>query len=157
MAKRGLQKEIGQKRPFRSPKVEAAIAIMRTADVLRTYFERMFIEHELTGQQYNVLRILRGAHPEKLPTMTIAERMIEKSPGITGLLDRLESKSLVSRERGTEDRRCFYCGITPEGLELLGVLDGPVDAADEEVMANLTLKEAQTLIQLLERVRDKAT
>src|SRR5690606_27527328 len=112
--------------------------------------------HGLTGQQYNVLRILRGARPDPLPVMEIADRMMEQTPGITRLLDRLEAKALVSRVRCLEDRRQVHCSITEAGLALLEALDEPVKAADEALLGVLDRSELERLIDALERVRTHA-
>jgi DNA-binding MarR family transcriptional regulator len=147
-----LQKEIRQKKAFRSRNQEAVIAIVRTADVLKRRF-RMVESFGVTGQQYNVLRILRGARPEPLPTMEIAKRMIEKTPGITGLLDRLEEKGLVTRVRDADDRRCSRCSITQKGLDLLAEMDAPVTKAEEEALSVLDAADVNRLIDILEAVR----
>lgn len=152
-----LQKEIGQKKPFRSRNQEAAIAIVRTADLLKRHFSAVVEPFGVTVQQYNVLRILRGALPERLPTMEIAQRMIEKTPGITGLLDRLEEKGLVARERQEDDRRCSRCSITKKGLDLLAEMDGPVNDADERTLAMLDRADVASLIAILDSVREKHT
>lgn len=110
--------------------------------------------HGLSVPQYNVLRILRGARGERLPTLEIASRMIERSPGITRLVDRLHAKGLVRRERCTEDRRQVLCSITAAGLELLAGLDEPVLEADRKVFAALSDAELRRLVELLERVRE---
>lgn len=149
-----LKRELKQTRPFRSPHQEAAIGLLRTADVLRRQFEELFRPHGITMQQYNVLRILRGARPEALRTMEIADRMIERTPGITRLVDRLEEKGLVRRTRSREDRRCVLCSVTDEGLELLEELDDPVDEADEEALAMLDEEEVERLIEYLDRIRE---
>src|SRR5215216_1776403 len=96
----------------------------------------------ITGQQYNVLRILRGVHPDPLPVLEIAERMIEETPGITGLLDRLESKGLVRRQRCTADRRQVHCYVTAGGLALLTALDPLFDAVDADAIAPLSAEDA---------------
>jgi DNA-binding MarR family transcriptional regulator len=147
-----LQKEIRQKKPFRSRNQEAVIAIVRTADVLKRRF-RMVESFGVTGQQYNVLRILRGARPEPLPTMEIAKRMIEKTPGITGLVDRLEEKGLVTRVRDADDRRCSRCSITQKGLDLLAEMDAPVTNAEEEALSVLDAADVNRLIDILAAVR----
>ena len=123
----------------------AYVALVRTADRAKSYFETLVAPFDLTGQQYNVLRILRGAETEGLPTLTIAERMIERAPGITRMIDRLEAKGLVARELRPDDRRCVYCRITEKGLNLLELLDTPVeetnqmfDALDEAELAQMT-------------------
>lgn len=128
------------------------LAIVRTADVLKRRW-RIAEEWGVTGQQYNVLRILRGSHPEPLPTMEIASRMIENTPGITGLIDRLEEKGLVKRARDAEDRRCSRCSITEKGLALLRQMDPSVDRNEEEALAMLEAKDLDRLIEILEAVR----
>lgn len=146
-----LQKEIGQTKPFRNLSQEAVIAIVRAADVLKRRFN-IVEEYGVTHQQYNVLRILRGARPEALPTMEIARRMIEAAPGITGLLDRLEEKGLVVRARDGDDRRCSRCTITAKGLDLLKELDGPVNRAEEEAVAMLSRADLGRLVEILDAV-----
>jgi len=110
-------------------------------------------EHGLTLQQYNVLRILRGAGEKGLPTLVIAERMVERTPGITRLIDRLLRKGFVERERPLGDRRQVLCRITPGGLAVLGKLDGPVGDLDDRCLAMLDDEEKSVLIGVLDRVR----
>jgi DNA-binding MarR family transcriptional regulator len=112
--------------------------------------------HGITSQQYNVLRILRGTHPQPLPTLEIAARMIEQTPGITRLLDRLEAMKLARRERGFDDRRLVECRITPAGLRLLAKLDAPIDAANRRAVRSLDASERRSLVRLLELVRGDA-
>jgi DNA-binding MarR family transcriptional regulator len=154
MKRGGLQAEIKQTRPFRSSGQEAAVALLRTADVLRREFATVLAPTEVTVQQYNVLRILRGAGAAGLPTLEIAERMIERAPGITRLIDKLEAAGLVARERSAEDRRAVVCRATPKGLALLAGLDDAVDAADDEALGMLTERERRELIRILEKVRE---
>jgi len=134
-----------------SPGGIAYVALLRTADRLKTYFETIVAPFDITGQQYNVLRILRGAEPEGLPTLTIAERMIERTPGITRMIDRLEAKGLVGREICPEDRRCVYCRITEKGLNLLELLDEPVDETNDG-FHGLSEAELEQMTALLEKV-----
>ena len=148
-----LQREIRQRRPFRSVRHEGALGLLRTADLLRRQAARVVEPHGLTLQQYNVLRILRGAGAEGLPTLEIADRMIEHSPGITRLLDRVEGKGLVRRERCPHDRRQVLCFILPAGLALLARLDEPVTATDETLLGRLSAAEVGRLIRLLDVVR----
>src|SRR6185295_1524706 len=108
-----LQREIRQTRPFRSRSQEAMLALLRTADQVHRSFARVVEPHGITLQQYNVLRILRGAGDAGLPTLEIGARMIERSPGVTRLIDRLEAKGWVRRERCPHDRRQVLCWITP--------------------------------------------
>ena len=148
-----LRAEIKQRKPFPSPAEEAAVDLMRTADVVRRRLGEVIEPHGITHQQYNVLRILRGSSPEPLPTLEIATRMIEQAPGITRLLDRLETKRLVRRQRCQEDRRQVHCWITAEGLALLDRLDEPVRLAIRGGFKSLSRATASELVGLLDRVR----
>lgn len=152
-----LQTELRQKKVFRSASQEGAIGIVRTADLIRRRFSQLVEPHGISGQQYNVLRILRGARPEALPTLTIAERMIERTPGITRLLDRLERKGLVRRERCASDRRQVLCEITRQGLVLLEKLDGPIGRADDEALGGIPGADLKALIRILDAVREHHT
>jgi DNA-binding MarR family transcriptional regulator len=151
-----LQAELKQKRNFASEAQEAAVGVMRTSDVLKRHMAGVIEAYGVTMQQYNVLRILRGVHPGSLPTLEIGERLIEKMPGITRLLDRLEEKGFVYRERDAQDRRLVNCWITQTGLDLLADMDEPVLLADEEFVKHLSQKDVRTLIELLDRVRSFA-
>src|SRR5215468_993641 len=114
-----LREEIRQSKPFESSAQEAILALYRTTDQLQRRFSKLVEPHGISLQQYNVLRILRGAGKQGTPTLEIADRMIEQTPGITRLLDKLERKKLVRRERCPEDRRQVLCWITKQGLDLL--------------------------------------
>ncbi len=150
-----LQQEIQQKRPFRSRTQEAILGILCTADHLRHVCSKVVEARGITFQQYNVLRILRGAGPPGLPTLAIAQRMIERTPGITRLLDRLEAKGWVKRTRCSDDRRQVLCEISESGLELLHELDGPINEFDDTCLADIAASELEQLIHLLDRVRTK--
>lgn len=158
MARSGgtLKDEIRQSKPFRSRGQEAMLGVLRTASLVRQKISEVIEPFGLTTQQYNVLRILRGAGESSLPTLEIGERMIEPSPGITRLLDRLVGKGLVSRERCVHDRRQVLCRIRPAGLALLAEMDEPVDATERTALDRLTPEELDTLIGLLDRVREAA-
>lgn len=148
-----MQQEIRQNRPFRSAGHAAAVGLLRTADHLRRQLAATLEPHGVTGQQYNVLRILRGAGEAGLPTLEIAQRMIEQAPGITRLLDRLEAKGWVERWRCREDRRQVLCRISSAGLDLLAALDEPVARVDEQCVAALSAAERTQLVDLLDAVR----
>ncbi|HEY2295887.1 MAG TPA: MarR family transcriptional regulator [Thermoanaerobaculia bacterium] len=148
-----LQREIRQGKPFRSRGQEVAVALLRTADLIRRTVGRVLEPHDITPQQYNVLRILRGAGEQGLPTLEIADRMIEQAPGVTRLLDRLEVKGLVRRQRCAQDRRQVLCWLTSTGLELVERLDEPVDSADAEAVAMLTPEEQERLLRMLDAIR----
>ena len=130
----------------------AVLGILRAADVLRRRGAALLEPHGITLQQYNVLRILRGARPDGLCTLTIADRMIEQAPGITRLIDRLEAKQLVVRVRSSEDRRQVWCRITPAGLRLLARLDESVAALDRQAVAALPRADQMRLAELLRAI-----
>ncbi|MBL8859210.1 MAG: MarR family transcriptional regulator [Planctomycetes bacterium] len=146
--------EIQQTRPFRSSAQEALLALILTSDrvLARTATELARVA-DITPQQYNVLRILRGAGPEGLPTLAIADRMIERTPGITRLLDRLERKGWIERERLADDRRQVLCRATKTALKLLAKLDPLMDELDDLPGRELNGAETKQLIALLDRVR----
>lgn len=148
-----LRRELKQNRPFASPSHEAAVALLRTAELVRRSVAIVVEPYGITPQQYNVLRILRGAGENGLPTLEIAERMIEQTPGITRLIDRLENKELVSRERCRTDRRQVFCRITPTGLEVLDRLEAPVREAEEVALGEFTKPQLRQLIALLDLAR----
>ncbi len=148
-----IREEIRQTRPFDSAADEAVVTLLATADRVHGRLAAVLDRQEITLQQYNVLRILRGAGAEGLPTLEIGGRMIERTPGVTRLLDRLEQKGLVSRERTAADRRQVICRITAAGLGLLRRLDRPVDLLEEEIFAALDDREVGDLVSLLDKVR----
>ena len=121
--------------------------------MVRRFLTRIVEPHGITLQQYNVLRILRGAGAEGIPTLTIAERMIEQTPGITRLLDRLQAKGLARRKRCTEDRRQVLCWLTEPGRELLAGLDATMDTVDDGALGMLDPSEVDALIGLLDQIR----
>jgi len=148
-----LREEIRQARPFRSLSQEAALSLFRTTGLVRRFHAQVVEKKDLTLQQYNVLRILRGAGPEGLPTLTISERMVERMPGITRLIDRLVERGWVERRRSEEDRRLVLCSLTPAGGELLAELDPAIDEADDECLAMLTAEEQEQMIKILDKIR----
>jgi DNA-binding MarR family transcriptional regulator len=149
-----LRDELKQTRPFHSSAHEAVLSILRTAAVVQRHISQVVEASGVTIQQYNVLRILRGAGEAGLPTLAIRDRMIEEAAGITRLLDKLEKAGYVVRERSTPDRRQVLCQITPSGLELLASLDEPVDAVNATALAELSDEQQKTLIELLGTIRD---
>lgn len=154
MAESKIQKEIGQKKPFETAFQEAGVALLRTSDQLQRRLAATVEPRGLTVQQYNVLRILRGAQPEAVPTLEIATRMIEQAPGITRLLDRLEAKKLIERVRCTRDRRRVLCTISPAGLALLAALDRPMSDTARACFTSLSAAQTRALIRLLDDLRE---
>ena len=151
-----IQREIKQSKPFASKAAEGLVALLRTTDVLRRLLAEVVEARGITLQQYNVLRILRGAGKEGLPTLEIGERMIEQSPGVTRLLDRLEAKALVRRERCPRDRRQVTCRIGPDGLAVLANLEKPLARAQGALLGHLGDARTGELIHLLDQLRAAA-
>jgi len=148
-----LQREIRQSRPFASLDQEGVLGLLRTADLVRRRLASAVEPEGLTLQQYNVLRILRGSRAEGLPTLDIAARMIEQTPGITRLLDRLEAKGLVRRQRCPRDRRRVLCFITKSGLGQLRTLDPVVTSLHRNALGGLRRADTQRLVGILDSVR----
>src|SRR2546423_12994912 len=134
---------------FRSREQEATLGLLRTADAMKRGLAQVIEPHGITPQQYNVLRILRGAGPSGLPTLTIGERMIEQTPGVTRLVDRLERKGLVARTPCPKDRRRVFCAITSKGLDLLKELDDPVNRWDAHAVSVLPPSQLGSPVHLL--------
>lgn len=134
-------------------RAEALLSILHTADIIHRRTARFMEPFGITPQQYNVLRILRGAGSTGLPTLDIADRMIEQAPGITRMIDRLEAKKFVTRERSSEDRRQVLCRITHEGLQLLGVLDAPLREQAASVVGEATEEQLAVLVSVLDTIR----
>jgi len=148
-----IRDEIKQTRPFDSADDDAVVTLLGTADRVRTALAGVVEAHGVTLQQYNVLRILRGAGAAGLPTLEIAARMIEKSPGITRLLDRLETKGLVRRVRCPQDHRQVLCHAAGPARRLLAGLDRPVAQVGRALLAALDPRTTAELIRLLDAVR----
>src|ERR1700730_17991407 len=107
---------------FDSLEQEVFLNLWRTYDRLRALEDELFGQHDLTPQQYNVLRLLRGQHPQKTPTLTLADRLVSRAPDITRMLDKREQRGLIGRERPPDNRRVVLVGITDAGLLLLAAL-----------------------------------
>lgn len=148
-----IYEEIKQNKPQRSPGQMAVITIFRTADVLHHTVERALSAFGVSNEQYNVLRILRGAGASGLPTLEISSRMLSRSPNITRLLDKLIAKKLARRSRPKEDRRVVIVSVTPQGLELLTHLDGVVDNMFNNFPPT-TPAEIETVVDVLDRIRE---
>lgn len=152
MAESRLRSELKKKRPFDSPEQEAILNILRTNDRFENRLGRLFREYALTSSQYNVLRILRG-EGKPMPSLEIADRMIQVVPAITGLIDRLEKQGLVARRRCEEDRRVVYVDITDKALGILKQLDQPLEELHQSLIGHLSRKELDQLSRLLEKAR----
>ena len=140
-------------RRFDSPQQEVYLNLWRTYDRLRAYEDELFGRHGLTAQQYNALRLLRAAHPEKVPTLSVAARLVSRAPDITRLLDKLAARGLIERERPADNRRVVNVGITAEGLALLDTLAADVRACHERQLGHLSEEEMAVLAALLRKAR----
>jgi len=129
------------------------LALLKTADALGLEAEQLVRTVNLTATQYNVLRILRGAGPDGLACRGIGERMITHDPDITRLLDRMEKRGLITRERQTDDRRVVKTRITPQGLALIKPLDQPMRELHKRQFQHMTGARLKTLYDLLEEIR----
>ena len=133
----------------------AFIALQRAADKLAQQAEQLVKANGLTGAQYNVLRILRGAEPDGLACSTISERMISHDPDMTRLLDRMEKRDLITRQRQTDDRRVVKTRITGGGLELLKQLDHPIRELHKKQFAHMGNARVKELADLLEEIGEQ--
>ena len=131
------------------------VAILKSADSLSQEAGQLIKAAGLTPAQYNVLRILRGAEPEGLPCRSICERMISRDPDMTRLLDRMEKRTLITRQREKEDRRVVKTRVTPEGLKLLKKLDRPVHDLHKRQFRHMTAARLKQLAELLVEVEKR--
>jgi DNA-binding MarR family transcriptional regulator len=132
------------------------LELLRTTDLLTRRLVTLLKPEELSANQYNVLRILRGS-PDGLACGEIASRMITRDPDITRLLDRLEKRKLISRCRETKDRRMVMARITPAGLGLLARLDEPIAEAHRRQLGHLGRERLRALTELLHAARSAVT
>ena len=151
-----MQKELKQKKPLGSREEEAYLSILRSAEALSWAVTELLKGADLTPTQYNALRILRGAGEEGASCSEVGDRMVTKDSDITRLLDRLEKRGLITRERGVEDRRRITTRITDEGLQLLAELDEPVVELQRRQLGHLGAMRLSALIDLLDAAREKA-
>ena len=147
----GLKRRIKQER-FESPLQEAMLNLMVASDFLRRRVEKLCSEHEITSAQYNVLRILRGIYPDGHPRCEIASRMLEKSPDITRLVDRLEAQGLVERDRSRDDRRLSITRITTRGLDLLQEITPKIDELNRLLAKRLSRRDCIEISRICESI-----
>lgn len=149
-----LYDELKMTRPFLSLEEECALSILVTRARFEEALSALLASHGITRPQFNILRILRGSAPTPLSCSTLNERLIEKNPDITRLLDRLEDMGYVERARGTEDRRHVFSTITEGGKKLLKVVDQEVLDLETSMMSAFSVAEMKSLNVLLQKVRD---
>jgi DNA-binding MarR family transcriptional regulator len=148
-----LRDEIKQSMPFESREQEAFLNLQRTAEQLGRKSAEVLKPWKISGAQYNVLRILRGAGKRGLPCSEISARMVTADSDITRLLDRLEQKGLIARARSPQDRRVVTSRATRKALALLARLDAPMRDSGRQLMAGLSAEELDALNSTLERLR----
>lgn len=140
-------------RHFDSPEQETFLNLWRTYDRLRALEDALFERFDLTPQQYNVLRLLRGEHPAALPTLGIASRLVTHAPDITRMLDKLETRKLVARERPAENRRTVLVRISDAGRALLKQIDKPLRECHQQQLGHLSESQLKSLTSLLQLAR----
>jgi DNA-binding MarR family transcriptional regulator len=140
-------------RQFDSPEQEAFLSLWRTYDRLRALEEELFGRYDLTPQQYNALRLLSAERPDRLRTLDLAGRLVSRAPDITRLLDKLERRGLVERDRPADNRRVVQVGITEAGLALLRELREPLRECHARQLGHLSAEEIDSLIALLRVAR----
>ena len=143
------------RQPTSSLEQDAYLSLLRTADALARGAEEVIKPFGLSGTQYNILRILRGAGAQGLCCHEAAERMLTHDPDITRLLDRLERRGLIVRSRASSDRRIITAQITPVGLRILAKLDKPIEECHRRQFGHLGPRRLAQLIELLNSARSR--
>ena len=146
-----LEDELKQKE-FKSPYQKGYLNILFTANWLENQSKDFFQQYDLTNQQYNVLRILRGHSPEPATVGYLKERIIDKMCDVSRIVERLRIKELIERKTCKEDRRSVDIVITPKGQDLLKKIDTQIDTMNA-ALHNLTDSELEQLNTLLDKIR----
>ena len=146
-------KSITPKSRFDSLQQEAYLNLWRTYDRLKLLEDEMFSAFDLSAQQYNSLRLLEAVYPATMPTSALGIKLISRAPDLTRLLDRLEERALVCRERRPENRRVVEVGITAAGLQLLEQLAASVRECHQQQLGHMSEKDLLQLVELLNSVR----
>jgi DNA-binding MarR family transcriptional regulator len=149
-----LAAELKQTKPFASAEEEALLNLDRTHEFVQQRMAGFFKQFQLTPTQYNILRILRGAGKPGITCSQASERMVTSDPDITRLLDRLEARQLIERERSREDRRVVIGRITSDGLALLKTIDKPLAAHTRQLMGHIEERDLDRFIGILESIRE---
>ncbi len=149
-----LRDEIKQVKPFESLESEVILNLMRTTDALARGGEEILRLVGLSPNQYNVLRILRGAGQQGLCCREVADRMITRDPDITRLVDRLERRGFLTRSRESKDRRIITVRITLDGLKTLKELDRPMEEYNRNRLSHMDKADLRKLLEMLEAVRE---
>jgi DNA-binding MarR family transcriptional regulator len=148
-----VEKAPARRQRFDSPQQETFLNLWRTYDRLRLLEDELFGRYDLTAQQYNALRLLKAAYPKKVATLHLAGRLVSRAPDITRLLDKLQERALIDRERPADNRRVVNVGITEKGLALLDELADEVRQCHVRQLGHLQPDEMRLLIELLRKAR----
>jgi len=148
----GIDQDIHQAK-FRNEHQKAMINLLYTYGWVTERSKEFFAQEDITPQQFNILRILRGSHPQPLSTLQIRERMLDKMSDTSRIVDRLVAKGFVKKGTCKSDRRLVDVIITDKGRKLLERIDEREEEMDR-ITGNLTLKEASTLSDLLDKIRE---
>lgn len=138
---------------FRNPRHRLTVNLLFTNNWMNARMQPVFRAHGITNQQYNILRILRGASPGPCNIQELKARMLDKQPDASRLVDRLYNKGLVSRKVNDVDRRKMDICITEKGLDLVGSMDDDVNAF-ERMFEGLNDEEIGLVNKLLDKMRD---
>ena len=139
---------------FDSPEQETFLNLWRTYDCLKALEDELFGQHQISAQQYNALRLLRSVHPGSMQTLALGKRLISRGPDTTRMLDRLEQRQLIVRERRSENRRVVEIAVTTQGLALLDEMAEAVQEMHKRQIGHLSRAEQRDLITLLKRIRE---
>jgi DNA-binding MarR family transcriptional regulator len=146
-------RQAGPSRGFDSLEQEVFLSLWRTYDRLRALEDELFGRYDLTPQQYNALRLLAGEYPDKVRTLELAARLVSRAPDITRLLDKLERRGLVARDRPADNRRVVRVGLTEAGRALLRELRAPLRGCHARQLGHLSPQQLQELVALLRAAR----
>ncbi len=150
-----LQKTLKQNVPFVNLDMRTIVATLRAAAVLQELLQPFFKQFDITHQQFNVLRILRGAGEGGLASLEIPKRMVQRVPDTTRILRRLESAGMLIRRRCSEDRRVIFVQITKKALDLLASMDEPLLEIGREICSVFTLEEQEAFNDLLDSFSER--
>ena len=146
-----VARQLKQTAPFASLEHEVLLGLrMAASRAVDPWARFLKTSADLTGAQYNVLRILRGSHPTRLTSSEVGERMIARDPDVTRLVDRLVTRGLVARVRSRQDRRVVEVGVTEKGLAVLRELDAHVAKMPKALLGHLGPKRLRQLADLLD-------
>lgn len=150
----GIKEQIKQRKPFKSEYHKAHINVLYTASWIGQYSAQALKPFKISWQQFNILRILKGRHPEPATIKELSERMIDKSSNASRLVDKLRIKGLVDRVYCSEDRRRVHITLTEAGQDILLQASEQMENKLQHLMEGLSIKEAAQLNNLLDKIRE---